>query len=159
MANLKYIKQKTKNLMLYMVKFCVHLCYRICNMLRKHDHKKVVFVLSRGEELEGNLYHIHQEVKRQMKDAKIHFIHTSNKMNLILLREAFIISNAQYVILDDFFMPIYLIKPSKRLKVIQLWHAAGALKKFGHSTIGKRFGPNREYVNIEIGRASCRERM
>src|SRR5699024_10320028 len=29
-----------------------------------------------------------------------------------------------------------------------IWHAAGALKKFGYSTIGTAFGPNKNYLKI-----------
>src|SRR5699024_1413945 len=52
----------------------------------------------------------------------------------------------KYLIIDDYYLPIYLIKPYQHLKVIQLWHAAGAFKKFGYSTVGKKFGPKTGYL-------------
>src|SRR5699024_2225448 len=58
------------------------------------------------------------------------------------------ISNARYLIIDDYYLPVYLIKPTKRLKIIQLWHAAGAFKKFGYSTMNSKFGPSSSYLNI-----------
>src|SRR5699024_1141890 len=34
------------------------------------------------------------------------------------------------------------------LKIIQLWHAAGAFKKFGYSTVGTKFGPHPLYLKL-----------
>jgi len=114
----------------------------------KFDDKKAVFVLSRGKVLEGNLQHIYQELIKQLEGAKIHFVYTENKMDLKLFSEASVISNARYLIIDDYYLPVYLIQPDRRLKVIQLWHAAGAFKKFGYSTLGTRFGPKDTYLQL-----------
>src|SRR5699024_5949284 len=70
------------------------------------------------------------------------------KMNLSMLKDIKLISNAKYLILDDYYLPIYMIKPTRHLKVIQLWHAAGAFKKFGYSTVGTKFGPNHSYLKV-----------
>lgn len=116
--------------------------------IKKHNNKKAVFVLSRGKELEGNLQFIYQELIKQLDGVKIHFVYAENRMNLKLFSEVAVISNAQYLILDDYYLPVYLIKPNKRLKIIQLWHAAGAFKKVGYSTIGTRFGPRNTYLKL-----------
>ncbi|WP_337020056.1 CDP-glycerol glycerophosphotransferase family protein, partial [Oceanobacillus massiliensis] len=71
-----------------------------------------------------------------------------NKMNFKLLKEIMNLSNASYLVLDDYYLPVYLFKPNSTLKVIQLWHAAGAFKKFGYSTLGKKFGPDEYYLRL-----------
>src|SRR5690625_3785439 len=129
-------------------KFLFNFCYQLGNKLKKHQDEKAVFVLSRTNTLQGNLKFMHEELKRQYPKVNIHLIRTENRMNFNLFKELKTINNAQYLILDDYYLPVYLIKPSKRLKVIQLWHAAGAFKKFGHSTIGTKFGPSKDYLNI-----------
>src|SRR5699024_5056873 len=53
-----------------------------------------------------------------------------------------------YLILDDYYLPVYLIKPDRKMKVIQLWHAGGAFKKFGLSTVGTKFGPKVSYLKL-----------
>lgn len=116
--------------------------------IKKHNNKKAVFILSRGKELEGNLQYIYQELIKQLDGVKIHFVYTENRMDLKLFSEVAMISNAQYLILDDYYLPVYLIKPNKRLKIVQLWHAAGAFKKVGYSTIGTRFGPKNTYLKL-----------
>ncbi|MDN8660435.1 CDP-glycerol glycerophosphotransferase family protein, partial [Staphylococcus aureus] len=43
---------------------------------------------------------------------------------------------AKYVFLDDYYYQLYSIRMRKEAEVIQLWHAAGAFKRFGHSSLG-----------------------
>ena len=100
------------------------------SFLKKNDHNKAVFVLTREDKLQGNLQFVHSELLKQLPEVKIHFVYAENKMNLKLFKELNIINDAKYLIIDDYYLPVYLIKPKKQLKVIQLWHAAGAFKKY-----------------------------
>src|SRR5699024_10233806 len=122
--------------------------YFMMLQIKPFKSNKVVFVLSRENKLQGNLYFIYLELQKQLPSAEIHFVHAENKMNLKLFKEINMIANAKYLILDDYYLPVYLIKPNDKVKVIQLWHAAGAFKKFGHSTIGTRFGPKQSYLKL-----------
>lgn len=140
--------QKIKLFLLGTFKILYQACYRLLSLITPLDDNKIVIVLSRSSELEGNLKFIYDEVIKQKPTAKIHFIYSVNKMNLKLFKELFTIAGAKYLILDDYFLPIYLIKPEKQMKVIQLWHAAGAFKKFGHSTVDKKFGPDSSYLKV-----------
>lgn len=127
--------------------FC-RLVYLLASFIKRTDPDKAVFVTSRSKQLEGNLEFVYNELQKNIPKSKIHLVVTNNKMNLSLLKEVIKFSNAKYLIIDDYYLPIYLIKPNKDLKIIQLWHAAGAFKKFGHSTIGTKFGPNQDYLKI-----------
>src|SRR5690625_2512636 len=120
-------------------KFIINLLYQICIRTRKIDKNKVIIVLSRGNKLQDNLQFVFFQLQRLYSQKKVRFIKAHNKMSLKLFYEIMKISSAKYVILDDYYLPIYLIKPSNDLKIIQLWHAAGAFKKFGYSTIGTKF--------------------
>lgn len=44
---------------------------------------------------------------------------------------AFKIARANYVFLNDTFMPLAYVKPNPKTIIVQLWHAQGAFKKFG----------------------------
>lgn len=48
------------------------------------------------------------------------------------------------VFLTDNFDPLYAHQPRKGTKVIQLWHACGAFKKWGYSTLDLAWGGSRE---------------
>lgn len=127
-------------------KFFLNLIYQLFSSLLSKNKNKIVISIYRDHEISGNLQYVYDEILTQLPEAEIHLIHARNKMNLRLFKEIITISNAGYLILDDYFLPIYLIKPQKDLKVIQLWHAAGAFKKFGYSTIGTKFGPTEQYL-------------
>lgn len=143
------MKELLKKIYIVFYKWLFNIYYTFVNFSKKHDNMKAVFVLSREEKLQGNLQFVYSELIKQLPNIKIHFVFAENKMNLNLFKELNKISNARYLILDDYYLPIYLIKkPSKSLKVIQLWHAAGAFKKFGHSTIGTKFGPKKSYLKL-----------
>lgn len=137
-----------KRIYIVTYKYSLRFAYKLSLLLRKHDKNKVVIAQYRSKKIDGNLKFVYDEIKEQLPNAKIHLITSGNKMNLKLFKEIVLISSARYLIVDDYFLPIYLIKPSKRLKVIQLWHAAGAFKKFGHSTVGTRFGPLKSYLQL-----------
>lgn len=140
--------QVLKKFYIVIYKLFLKVVYNIASLFRSHDDKKVVIALHRTKELDGNLKFIYNEIEKQLPDAKIHLVFGENKMNLKLFKEILLLSNTQYLILDDYYLPIYLIKPDSNLKVIQLWHAASAFKKFGYSTVGTKFGPDKFYLKL-----------
>lgn len=52
------------------------------------------------------------------------------------------------VFLTDNFDPVYANAPRKGTKVIQLWHACGAFKKWGYSTTDLAWGASRESLEL-----------
>lgn len=142
------VRDYLKTSLIGMYKIIYKTLYTIMTNVKRTKNKKAVFILSRSKQIEGNLHFIYEELLNQLDGVEIHLVYTENKMNLNLFKELFTICNARYLIVDDYYLPIYLIKPNKRLKVIQLWHAAGAFKKFGYSTIGTPFGPTENYLKL-----------
>ncbi|MBU8566620.1 CDP-glycerol glycerophosphotransferase family protein [Virgibacillus pantothenticus] len=140
--------QLWKKMYIKCYKKLLQIAYSVFSLFRKHNRNKIVIALYRSEILEGNLKYVYKEILKQIPNAEIHLVYGQNKMNLRLFTEIFKLSNAKYVILDDYYLPIYLIKIKHNLKVIQLWHAAGAFKKFGYSTVGTKFGPKKEYLDL-----------
>ena len=57
----------------------------------------------------------------------------------VLRQEAAILA-ADVVVLDTYCIPASMIPHRKGTKVIQMWHALGAIKKFGWQTVGKEGG-------------------
>ena len=50
------------------------------------------------------------------------------------------IAQSKVVIIDGYCITISVLKHKKGLEVVQIWHALGAIKKFGYSVIGKKEG-------------------
>lgn len=57
-----------------------------------------------------------------------------------VIGDAFAISTAKLVITDTYSIPVSCLKHKKGTEVIQLWHAAGAIKKFGLQSVGLEQG-------------------
>lgn len=115
---------------------------------------KISFASYRNDELKGNLLYINNEIKNQNLNFVCKYLTNKYKAGLLgkifymlqMLRSTYHIATSKYFFIDDYYYPVYVIKPRKGTVIIQVWHAAGAFKKFGHSTIGKKFGPSKNYL-------------
>lgn len=50
------------------------------------------------------------------------------------------LATARLFIVDDYFFPIYVVRPRRGTTIVQTWHASGAFKQFGYSVLDKSFG-------------------
>lgn len=50
------------------------------------------------------------------------------------------------VFLTESYLPAYAVKPRPETKVVQLWHASGAFKMWGYSTLDKSFGASDDRI-------------
>jgi CDP-glycerol glycerophosphotransferase (TagB/SpsB family) len=137
-----------------LVKWLVNTSFSLISLFFKVKEKKVTFASYRDVELKGNLAFIYRELNAKYPDYDIHFLFKKlnsskiGKLNYLLhmLKASYHLATSRYFIIDDFYFPVYAIKPRKGTDIIQLWHAAGAFKKFGLSTIDKPFGPSTDYL-------------
>jgi CDP-ribitol ribitolphosphotransferase len=53
---------------------------------------------------------------------------------------------SRVMIVDDYFFPMYVITPRPGTARVQVWHAAGAFKRFGFSVLDKTFGADEDLV-------------
>lgn len=58
------------------------------------------------------------------------------------------IASSKVIIVDGYNLPVSLLKHKKGTKIIQMWHALGAIKKFGYQSIGKVDGINPTVARI-----------
>lgn len=65
----------------------------------------------------------------------------------VLRQEAAILA-ADVVVLDTYCIPASMIPHRKGTKVIQMWHALGAIKKFGWQTVGKEGGSSGKVARL-----------
>lgn len=54
--------------------------------------------------------------------------------------QMFHIATSKVVVVDTYIIPVSVLKHKNELKVIQIWHALGAIKQFGYQTLGKEEG-------------------
>ena len=92
---------------------------------RRGDFKVVVLC----KKLEGNIF---------------------NKIGYIfhMFRQMYHIATSKIVVLDTYCICISILKHKKSLKVIQIWHSMGTMKKFGYSAIGLEEGRSEKVSNL-----------
>lgn len=56
------------------------------------------------------------------------------------------LGRARLFIVDDYFFPIYVVRPRRGTTIVQAWHGCGAFKKFGYSVLDKAFGADEELL-------------
>lgn len=65
-----------------------------------------------------------------------------------ILKCMYHIATAKVCILDSYSIPISILNHKKELEIIQIWHASGAIKKFGHQSLNKKEGRGEEIARI-----------
>lgn len=105
------------------------------------NEKRVLIASNTKNELYGNLLYIYNELKKYDYDIKILLINKASYIEKIKydLKLLYYVATSKYILIDDFFPLMYVLKIRKGSKFIQVWHALGAYKKVGYSRqdIGK----------------------
>ncbi|MFR3386223.1 MAG: CDP-glycerol glycerophosphotransferase family protein [Lachnospiraceae bacterium] len=57
-------------------------------------------------------------------------------------------ATSKVVILDGYCILASVLNHKKDLRIVQMWHAMGALKKFGYAALGNEEGKNPEISKI-----------
>lgn len=123
--------------------------YKYPAVYRKESQKpareKAVFLELRSPKLSDNFQLVYQELEKQGTVELVScFIGegrlgrwTQWKNNAAFIRE---MATAKYVFINDSTSLVSCVNLRPETKVVQLWHACGAFKKFGYSTAEKIFG-------------------
>ncbi|EAD0723675.1 glycosyltransferase [Listeria monocytogenes] len=99
--------------------------------------RKIIFLTNKHDVLADSFKAVYDEIILQKPDYKVvGYLKQPQRTILELLKMYKDIATAEYIFLDDYYRQIYGLTLRKDSEVIQLWHAAGAFKKFGFSSIG-----------------------
>ncbi|MBS4178109.1 CDP-glycerol glycerophosphotransferase family protein [Lederbergia citrea] len=127
------------------------LCYKnFFNLFKLFPLKdKVTFVITFGD----NSKYVYDEIKKQKRPVDIVVLYKGkssfyftphNDVTLIPLdtfnifdffRRIFHLATSKYILIDNYFGFLAAIKFKRGVECIQLWHASGAIKKFGAEDI------------------------
>ncbi len=127
-------------------------CYLVCT-LAPIRRNRVVFASARAEKLVGNLRYLYEEMVKQRPDLEYVFLLDRYSYSffgkigylLTLSRACYQLATARYVIVDNAYLPIHVGPHRAGTTVVQVWHAGGALKRFGldvdspHREVENRF--------------------
>lgn len=113
------------------MKFLKHKVYgSIFNLFKPFPVKdnRISFIIDSGESFKGNLDYIKKEFERR-GNFEFNFFY-KDKLSFNAFKN---LATSRYVFLNDNFFPLAFMSFKDETKVVQLWHAPGASKKFGGS--------------------------
>ncbi|MEO8272521.1 MAG: CDP-glycerol glycerophosphotransferase family protein [Chloroflexota bacterium] len=116
--------------------------------------RRVVFATAHAAATTGNLAFIRDELER--RSPRIPYLVIAHRPDaswqswlgtfLFNVRSAYHLATARLFIVDDYFFPIYVIKPRAGTTIVQTWHASGAFKRIGYGVLDKSFGADEDLV-------------
>lgn len=151
----KYLhKEKYRNkLNSFLFFFLYKLVFRLY-ALRKVDKKLILFVASNDYVIPPeykSLYELSKEkgytpllIYKFRSTSSVFYINEIKKIRNDL-RFIKYYARARATFLYDYYLPAYANSPRKNSKVIQIWHACGAFKKWGYSTRKSEWGLKDEF--------------
>jgi CDP-ribitol ribitolphosphotransferase len=110
--------------------------------------RRVVLATSHADRPGGNLAAIADGLRRWAPDLEVVVLAhratggVSGRVTGAIhgMRAGYHLARARLFVVDDYFFPIYPIRPRGGTRIVQVWHASGAFKRFGYSLAGKTFG-------------------
>ncbi|MEO8438163.1 MAG: CDP-glycerol glycerophosphotransferase family protein, partial [Chloroflexota bacterium] len=109
---------------------------------------RVVLATAHSPRLAGNLAALHDELASRVPPIPTvviaHRPATGVRGRVLAAWQAVVaayyLATSRVFIVDDYFFPIYVVRPRAGTMIIQTWHACGAFKKVGYSVLDKTFG-------------------
>lgn len=109
---------------------------------------KVTFISRQSNDKSDDMKLLEAELKRQAPDITVTFLCRKLEGNIFhkmiycfhVFRQMYHIVTSRVVVLDSYCAAVSVLKQRKSLTVIQMWHALGALKRFGLSIVGEGEG-------------------
>ena len=110
--------------------------YMISRLLFKADSNRFFCVMTHDSSKESGVGVVITAIKEKNSDAKFVCVDKASKSKWGLLNLFFVkpvsLARAKTILMDNEFLPLAYINLRKDVKVVQLWHGTGTIKKFGH---------------------------
>jgi CDP-ribitol ribitolphosphotransferase len=120
--------------------------------------RAVVLASPRKAVLDGNLEHIDRALRAERPDLdRIHLLEPYSyglkgkvAYALRMVRGMYHLRTAGLVVVDNAWLPVHVAPHPARTTVVQVWHAAGALKRFGLDTVPPPREPERSFLHRHV---------
>ena len=113
--------------------------------------------------LDGNLLAIHDAIRRRRPDLRIELLlepysyGLRGKLGYLvrLVRGMVLLRTSRWFIVDNAYLPIHVLPHRAGTTVIQVWHAVGALKRFGWDSAQPLRDPERRFLHRNYDWVVC----
>lgn len=138
-----YIAKIGLNIIYFFIKLFTRQKNKVTMLSRQSDNINLDFRLLKEEiEKNGNI-----EIKVLCKMIPKN-LWGKIKYCFYMIKCLYHIATSKVCIIDGYNIAISALKHKKNLEIIQIWHAMGAIKKFGYQVLGKEEGSNEKIAKI-----------
>ncbi|MEO5884482.1 MAG: CDP-glycerol glycerophosphotransferase family protein [Candidatus Limnocylindrales bacterium] len=124
---------------------------------------RVVLATARTPILEGNLLFLHDAIRRLRPDLQVTLLLEPYAYGLRgkfrylgrLVRGMVLLRTARWFIVDNAYLPIHVAAHRNGTTVVQVWHAVGALKRFGWDAGRAPHDPERRFLHRHYDWVVC----
>ncbi len=137
---------------------------------------KITIVSRQSNSPSKDIEMLKMELKNQKPNAEIVVLCKSTRGGLIekirygfhIARQMYHVGTSKTVVLDSYCISVSMLRQRRELKVVQIWHALGALKKFGKSIVGNEgegrderladiMSMHKNYTEIIVSSQNCKK--
>ena len=116
---------------------------KIVFISRQSNQTPLDFTLIKNELLKRKKYHV-VILTKKIENGFLNHI----KYYFHIYIQMYHLATSKVCIVDSYCIPVSILKHKKDLTIIQIWHAMGAIKKFGYQTLNKRAGRDLDVSNV-----------
>jgi len=139
----------------------VYVCVRIWRPIRPDS---VILATNRTRTLTDNLRFIYSHIDHEKYHVRTFFLSSASVVKRFRTSLSFVaaMARAQYTLVDDFIPTVYAIRLRPGTRLVQVWHALGALKRVGFSRGGRNGGPpatsisHKNYTDVIVSSEAIR---
>ena len=114
----------------------------------------VVLATSHADAVSGNLAYLDAELASRTPPVPVVILAfrpapgLAGRLRALVhaARAGYLLASTRAFVVDDYFFPMYVIRPRPGTIRVQVWHAAGAFKQFGYSVLDRAFGVDEQFV-------------
>jgi CDP-glycerol glycerophosphotransferase (TagB/SpsB family) len=125
--------------------------------------KRVVLATARVARLDGNLAFLHAELRRTRPGLEIvtflepYAYGLKGKLRYMgrLVRGTYLLRTSSLFVVDNAYLPVHVAPHRSGTTVVQVWHAVGALKRFGADTTSGLAEPERSFLHHHYDYVVC----
>ncbi len=142
--------KKIKLFLLQIAVLGLKFIYAFLKLLKTKN--KITFISRQGNSPSIDFEILSKRIKDKYPDYQVVMLtkKLDNKIAYMfhMLVQMYHVATSKIVILDSYCIVVSVLKHKKSLKVIQMWHAVGSMKKFGYAMLGKEEGNDKDIARI-----------
>lgn len=116
---------------------------------------RVTLATARLSRLDGNLLFIHEAIRRLRPEIRVALALEPYSYGLLgklayavrLVRGLYLLQTSRLFVVDNAYLPVHVVPHRRGTTVVQVWHAEGALKRFGIDTITPLEAPESAFLH------------